>query len=135
MADSVIPICLDPNRVFTINEADDMIPLISRITGKHEKAVQDLLDKQRYFIKTGAPEDLVKRADTQVGKHLVNWGSKLTKLGIKVFGYGFVGFNSGFGYWSYRQGDGDKISFYHDYNETPLQRRKLSRLPHGPQIG
>lgn len=126
-------ICQQP-RFFTLQEADELVPIISRITKHNEREVQKLLDKQRYMLKSGAPQERITEADTLVGKHLVDWGAKLTKLGCKVFGMGYVGFDCGSGFWSWHEGDGDKVNYFHGYMETPLQRREVMRNVHIQKI-
>lgn len=123
---NVISICQAP-RFFTLEEADELIPLVLKITEQNEGRVQKLLDVQRYFLRSGAPQERIKSADTEVGQILVNWGTKLTKLGCKVFGGGFVGFDSGSGFWSWHNGE-TKIEYFHGYLESPLQRRQIVRL-------
>lgn len=132
---NVVQICLTPDTVFTLLEVDKLIPLIQAVTYRHENLVMKFMRQQSYMIKTGAPEARIKELDTKVGKELVSYGTKMTKLGARVYGHGYSGFNSGFGYWSYHVSDGGSVQYYHDYNESPLIRRKLNRLPDGSQIG
>lgn len=123
---NVTSICQQP-KFFTLEEADALIPLISKITEKNEGVVQKLLDDQRYYAKTGAPLQLIQKADVEVGKQLTEWGTKLVKLGCKVFGMGYVGLDSGAGFWSWHYGDGNKIKHFHGYVESPLQRKQVIR--------
>lgn len=109
-----------------------MVPLISKITERHENAVEKLLQDQRYFLKSGANQERVIAADAEVGRHLLAWGTKLTKLGLKVYGNGFVGFPAQLGYWSWHAGE-SRIEFWHNDKETPLQRKKIARNPIGTQ--
>lgn len=121
---NVIHIC-QPPRVFTMEEANELIPLMQRITERHENAVSKLLDTQRFFLISGASKEAVEKIDPQVGSHMVQWASKLTKLGCKVFSHGYVGLDSGFGYWSWHHGE-QRITYYHGYNEDPFKRISLS---------
>lgn len=123
---NVISICQAP-RFFTLEEADSLVPIMERITTTNERLIQKLLDDQRYLLKCGAPSERIKSADIKVGMLLTEWGSKLTKLGCRVYGMGFVGLDSGAGFWSWHAMDGNKIGYHHGYLETPLQRKQVIR--------
>lgn len=113
--------------IFTIDEADELIPVVARITENMENEINKLMEKQRFYTKSGAPDALIKEIDVKVGDLLIKGGAKLTRLGLRVYPHGFVGFPAGFGYWSWIRGD-KKIEWYHDLNESPFQRRQLSRI-------
>lgn len=123
---NVVSIC-QPPKFFTLEEADELVPLMLRITSAGERNIQKLLDDQRYMLRSGAPVERIKETDVKVGTILTEWGTKLTKLGCRVYGMGYVGLDSGSGFWSWHHGDGLKISYHHGYLETPLQRRKVVR--------
>lgn len=123
---NVISICQAP-RFFTLEEADELVPIMERITTTNECLIQKLLDDQRYFLKCGASTEKIKSADVKVGILLTEWGTKLTKLGCRVYGMGYVGIDSGGGFWSWHHGDGNKIQYHHGYLETPLQRKQVIR--------
>jgi hypothetical protein len=127
----VIEICT--TKIFTLAEANALIPLLSRITSKHENAAEHFMSKQRYYLLSGASEDRVKETDTAVGKELVVWGTKIKKLGCKPLPYCFVGIPAGCFFWSWRPFE-SSIEHYHDYNESPERRRKLSIIT-GPVLG
>lgn len=122
---NVVSIC-QPPKFFTLEEADELVPLISRITEQDENRVQKLLDVQRYMLKSGASRDAVIKVDAEVGQILVGWGTKLTKLGCKVFGGGYVGFDNGAGFFSWHNGD-TSIRYFHGYLESPMLRREVIR--------
>lgn len=118
---NVVSIC-QPPRTFTLQEANDLIPLFERITARHESVVVQLLDKQRYLVKTGATADTYNKIDPLVGKEMVQWGAKLVKLGAQVFTHGYIGFDAGNGfYWSWHFGE-KSITYFHGHSESPLQR-------------
>ena len=120
---NLIEICVP--KIFTLAEANELVPLLLKITYRHESAVQDLLDKQRYFLLSGASAARIQEGDTKVGKEMVVWGAKMKKLGVDPLAGGFCGLNAGCFYWSWRPWE-ERIEFYHDYKESPLNRRQLS---------
>lgn len=121
--------------VFTLEQVNKLVPLLSRITEKHNAAVEHALGLERFFIKSGAHEDRVKECDIEVGKNLVEWGRKMVKLGGKVLPGGFVGFDSGSFLWSWHYGE-RSVEYYHEYFESPSSRRKyFPQLPIGDTDG
>lgn len=128
---NVTMIC-QPPIIFTIDDANALIPVITRITERHQSKVEDLLARQRYFMKCGATTK-IKEIDDLVGREYVVWGAKLMKLGVTSLINGFVGFDFGCGYWSWCIMDGPKIGYYHGYNDAPHSRRELSYVT-GPVL-
>lgn len=122
---NVIGICYDKLRVFTLQETNEILPLVQRITEKHENAVSKILAEQWWMMKSGSPRSKVDSYDIEVQKELIKWGKKLTKLGVKALECGYVGFDSGCFLWSWRLGDVSVLN-YHGYDEPPTARRPLN---------
>lgn len=114
-------------KFFTLDQANKLVPLFKRITEKSEQTCIELLSRQRYLIKTHAPDSTIKECDTKVGNALVQWGTKMAKLGTIVFIDGFIGLDSGTFFWSWHLGD-EEIKYYHNYSESPSMRRPLSLI-------
>lgn len=112
-------------RVFTLPEANAMLPLILRITDKYENQITKLMGEQRFYVKTLAPQALVNKIDIEVARLMNEWGAKLTKLGCIVLGTRAASFDSGFGYWSWIYPEAT-VSHYYDYNQQIHDRRKLA---------
>jgi len=125
---TITNICAWPIRKFTLKEANDELPLLKRVFERHEVACNKALADQRFYIKAKAPEALVRQCDDRVSKEMAACGKKLLKLGVKPFGSGFVGFDSGCFYWSWRHGE-SIVEYYHDYEVHPISgRRKITIL-------
>lgn len=119
-------ICQPGGRQFTWKEASLLLPLVRNIYEKHEKVVKRALENQRFFMKSKASEERIKECDTIVGKELSKAAVKIHKLGVKVLGNGFFGFDSGVFYWSWRYPE-DGINHYHGYAADPaIHRRKIT---------
>lgn len=120
---NVVSIC-QPPKTFSINEVNALIPLFTRITTRHESVVSELLSKQRFFLMSGASERVVNSVDPKVSREMSIWGQKLAKLGARVFESGFVGFDGGGFYYSWRYGESE-ITHFHYYNQHPFDRMPI----------
>ena len=122
---NLIKMCQEGPHTFSLEEANNIIPLLERISKKHSSGVDGALQRQRYLMKSGAPEASIKAQDDIVGKNMVAWGVKVKKLGGHVMSGGYLGLDSGDGfYWSWHFGE-KVIGYYHFYEETPASRRKI----------
>lgn len=124
--DNVTSICNIPY-LFTLGEVEKMLPLLNRITLKHEGIIRKAIDKQRFLIKSNAPQISITEIDDQVCKEMSSWGRKMFKLGAKVFSGGYLGFDVGYGYvsWHYPE---TELKYWHDYLSQPSDtgsRRKI----------
>lgn len=109
-------------RVFTLGEAQALLPLIRNIT---EQSVDELAPvKQRLnnMLATDPRTPAVQREYEDVIKR---WVSKLERLGVVVKGLWLVDFDTGDGYlcWKYPE---LRISHYHGYDEGYAGRRPLT---------
>lgn len=121
----VFSIC-EANKKFTLEEAEDMIPMLKRISNNCDKVIEKLLAEQRYYIKCDAPKVRIDNIDVQIAEELQRWGGKVARLGIRLFNGQYL-FNNGTGYWSWYKSE-DKITNYINYGEDPSNRRPLSLL-------
>lgn len=119
----VIHICRE-KRVLTLSEANELVPLIHRITKKYEDRIEKMLADQRFYMRTGAPKSVIDKVDIEVQKLLIEWGTKITKLGGITRGSKVVCFDSGFGYWSWVFPE-TSIAHYYDYTEGVHNRRTM----------
>lgn len=120
---NIVFICQEP-KLFSESEVNSLIPLLEKITSRHENIVTKLINQQQFLIKSGASEKSCNKLQDEVNMNMVQWGSKLTKLGGKVFDHGFVGFDGGGFYYSWHYGE-KTISQYHLYNESPFNRKPI----------
>lgn len=124
---TVTEICMFLRPQFTWAEANALLPVIKGIFHKHELVIDEAISDQRFYIKTGAPQSKVTECDNIVSEQMRQCGVKLHKLGCKVLGNGYIGFDSGVFYWSFHQAD-DKLDHYHGYGNFPEERRKIDVL-------
>lgn len=114
-------------KTFTLQEVNDLVPLLTKISQKHENIISESMNTQRFMLKSGAKQERITEQDNIVGENMRQWGVKVYKLGAKVMPGGYLGFNSGCFYWSWHYGEKD-CSYYHEYEDNPQIeecRRKL----------
>ncbi len=112
---------------FTLAEANELLPLIRRISAKHDTVINRALANQRFLMVSGAPQIRVTECDNRVVAELQAWSRKIMKLGVRQFQGGAYGFDSGFGYWSWYTNE-PSVTHFHDYMETPAKRRVIGIL-------
>lgn len=123
----LIRICQTPGAIFTLEEANEILPLIKKITDKSSALVDQYLHDQNWYMKSGAPEKKIKELDAKVQDELKKWAGKIGRLGLTVIGSNIVLFNNSVGWWSWFYGE-DTVCHFHGYNETIQQRRRVGLL-------
>lgn len=121
---SVTFICQEP-KIFSLQEAQELVPLLQRITRKHETQVNKLIQSQQYLVKSGAPDRVLESYQDGVNEELAKWAVKIKKLGCIPLPGCAVGIEAGGYYWSWFYNE-TKIEHYQLYTEDPGQRRHLS---------
>jgi hypothetical protein len=121
---NITSICRSIPAVFTINEANALIPLIQRISAKHEIQISKALALQRWYMKSGASQSRVTDCDNRVVAELQALGRKILKLGVKQTQGGWFLFDTGYGYWVWTIRE-PEVEYYCDYLEKPEHRRKV----------
>ena len=120
---NVVTMCV-LDRKFTLAEANELLPMLRRISTKHDIAINRALADQRYLMKVGAPQKVITDCDNRVVAELQSWARKVLKLGVKQFQGGWYGFDCGFGYYSWTPNE-DTIRYFHGYLERPSARRPI----------
>lgn len=124
----VIEICRADKKEFTWAEANALLPLVKRIFERHLKTINKQLSEQRYYVKSNAPKHVLDKCDDLISEEMSILGNKITKLGGKILGNGYIGFDSGIFYWSFNGQFDKELNHYHDYTEDPTRRREITIL-------
>ena len=103
---------LQPRR-FTLQEAEDLLPVIRKITKESVDQFLMLEEKLKHF--QNDPEKW-KEVEQEIAQLLNHWSEKILKLGCQPKGIWLVDFDNGEGYFCWRYGD-EKIQYFHGYNE------------------
>lgn len=105
-------------KVFTIEEANQLLPLITKITEEYSKKVKQLTNR------VNQQNQLTKEAEESINLLIGQWQNKLEKLGVKPKGLWLADFDSGFGCYCWKYPE-VKIQFYHEYNQSFSGRKRL----------
>src|ERR1700734_178769 len=97
--DNIVSIDRSTPRIFTLQEVNDLVPLLNAITKKHEDVIKQAMDRQSFLMKTRATQAAITKQDDIVGEQMAQWGRKVYKLGAKVLPGGYLGFDSGNFFW------------------------------------
>lgn len=124
ISNNVVEICM-PHKIWSLPEAQELVPYLQAVTERHEKAVDVLIKTQQKLIKNGAPTERIDELQKEVNSHMVRWGVKIRKLGASPLTGGAVGIDAGGFYWSWCYSE-KKIEHYHMLYEDPKHRRHLS---------
>lgn len=103
------------NITFSLEEAVEVLPIVKRIVAKHEVVIQKLLKEQRYALDAKAGLETIKEYDKKLVNEQIAWGSKLTRMGLRVSG-GYVYFNTGTGWYVWLIGH-DNIQYYLEHGK------------------
>jgi len=110
----------DP-RVFTLTEAEELFPIVWRIT----RAAHAKLEPYRRALETIAPmSPQLKAVERQYETVVRRWVGKMERLGLVVKRLWLVDFDTGDGYlcWKFPE---LRIGHYHGYDEGFAGRRRL----------
>jgi hypothetical protein len=114
----------DDPRVFTLAEAEELFPVVWRIT----RDAHDELEPLRRALDSIAPRSPQLREVEQQYENVVRrWLVKMKRLGLVVKGLWLVDFDTGDGYlcWKFPE---LRIGHYHGYAEGYAGRRRLHEV-------
>ncbi len=109
-------------RVFTLADAEALLPLVRNITEHSAGELDPVKQRLNNMLATDPRTPAVQREYEEVIKR---WVSKLERLGVVVKGLWLVDFDTGDGYlcWKYPE---LRIAHYHGYDEGIAGRRPLA---------
>lgn len=115
--------CNDP-RVFTLEEARELFPLVRRITAEAYTQLQPVKRQLENLLPSDPRLPAVERQYEAVVKR---WVNKLERLGLVVKGLWLVDFDTGDGYLCWRFPE-LYLGHYHDYTSGFAGRRPLREV-------
>lgn len=109
--------------VFSHEEAQELLPVIFRITKTYSQKVDALIE--RLDALSGGSEGLVTAIESQVNQLIQEWQNKVQKLGALPKGLWIADFDSGDGYfcWKYPERG---IEYWHRYSDGFSKRVKVT---------
>ncbi len=117
---TVPEICVD--KKLNREEAESVLPLVHKLTNEISNVVQALiarLEKIRYNGSSEIPE-----LEAQIDSAILQWETKIRKLGGIPKGLWLVDFDHGSGYYCWKFPE-IGLRFGHGYNDGFLGRRRL----------
>lgn len=99
-------------KVFTLQEARDLLPVIRRVTRHAHEEVDRLAQQHRAC----GDEDRRRAVESQIGEIFEGWVNKVRKLGCDAKGSWLVDFDNGEGYycWHYPESE---LEYFHGYRD------------------
>lgn len=108
-------------RVFTLDEAREVFPLVRRITAE---SFQELAPIKRRLENIVSSDPRVTEVEASYEDVVKRWVRKMERLGLVVKGLWLVDFDTGDGFicWKYPE---LRLGYYHDYTSGFAARRPL----------
>ncbi len=115
-----ISACNDP-RVFTLAEAEELFPLVWKIT---EEAYRELEPVRRQLEAMVPTNPQIQKVEREYETTVRKWVGKMERLGLVVKGLWLADFDTGDGYlcWKFPE---LRLSHFHSYHEGFCERRPL----------
>lgn len=111
---------------FNIEEAQQLLPIVFKITKKYSEEVTALMD--RIHLIDGKSPQLEDKIELQINELIQDWQNKMTKLGALPKGLWLLDFDSRDGYfcWKYPE---RKIQYWHQYKDGFSKRINVEKTP------
>jgi hypothetical protein len=116
---------INSKTLFTLDEAQEVLPVIWRITNEANTTFQRLsnqLERSR-----DAHPDKAISLDREIEELVAAWKLKLRKLGVSPKGLWLADFDNGTGYFCWKFPE-RQLSHWHGYQDGFLGRRPLGAL-------
>jgi len=108
--------------VFTHDEAQELLPIIFRITKAYSQKAEVLLAR---LDAIGSQEILTTSLESQVNQLIQEWQNKVQKLGALPKGLWIADFDSGDGYFCWKFPE-RSIQFWHKYSDGFSKRVQVT---------
>jgi hypothetical protein len=109
-----VAISLNSNREFTLAQANDLLPLIYRITEEANKAVRKQIN--RIEAVKGTKPEIISLAEAEIDKVTKAWSNKMLRLGVYPKGHWLCDFDSGHGYYCWKFPE-NQVKYFHGYKD------------------
>ena len=111
---------INQKRLFTLEEAQSLLPVVRRITKDAQERVNELNIQLGYL----QDSDRKSAIEDEIYCILQDWQKKLRKLGCVVKGMWLVDFDSGDGYYCWKYPE-SKVNHFHGYTDGFSSRVEL----------
>lgn len=111
--DSII-IPLDQKRKFTLDEAQEILPIVYSVTDKAQKEVKHLMNKMEAIKNVSGQR--AAEIEGEINGIVERWQHKMQRLGASPKGLWLADFDNGKGYYCWKFPE-TQIGFWHGYND------------------
>jgi hypothetical protein len=108
-------------RVFSLNEARELLPAVRKVTADAVHRAEVLADAIE-GLEDDAPERSTLGADLKIV--VDGWAGRIQEMGLEAKGLWLVDFDNGEGYYCWRYPE-ESLSHYHGYDEGFAGRMKI----------
>lgn len=108
--------------VFSLEEAQELLPIVFRITKAYSQKVEALIE--RLDALSGLGEESASSLELQVNGLIQEWQNKVQKLGALPKGLWIADFDSGDGYFCWKFPERG-IEFWHKYTDGYSKRLRV----------
>lgn len=115
-------VSINPKRVFTIDEAQQLLPLVHRITNDAYEDMKGLLNQIEALKGVSSPR--VTEIENRIEKTVGIWENKIQRLGATPKGLWLADFDNGHGYYCWRYPE-TVICYQHGYEEGFSGRKPI----------
>lgn len=115
-------ISLNQNRTFTYREAQQLLPIVFKITESAFYQVKTLI--QRAEAIRSVSVDQASKIENDIQQLVDNWYDKMSKLGAKPKGLWLADFDNGKGYFCWKFPE-TELTHWHGYNDGFSARKKI----------
>ncbi len=112
-------------KLFSLDQAQDLLPLVYSITEKAHSQVR-FLTSQADALKN-APQTQLKKIEDDIQNLIESWQKKMTRLGAHPKGYWLVDFDNGNGYFCWKFPE-KEIKYSHGYQEGFSGRKAITTV-------
>jgi hypothetical protein len=107
-------VSLNRKKVFNLNDAQQLLPIIYRITDSAQKEVKLLANRVEAIKRTNVVR--ASEIESEINVIVEKWQDKVEKLGAKPKGLWLADFDKGDGYYCWKFPE-TQIAFWHGYND------------------
>jgi len=115
---------LNRKKVYSLQEVDDILPVVRKITQEYVEKVQLLMG--RFEAAKGHNDQRLIEIEREINESVQSWQNKLEKLGLRTKGLWIADFDSGDGYYCWKYPE-EQVNFWHQYQDGFSGRVKIQR--------
>lgn len=114
----------DEPRLFSLEEAQELLPLVRRMTAAAYDELQPVKQRLENML---ASDPRINKIEAEYERIVRGWVAKMERLGLVVKGLWLLDFDTGDGYlcWKYPE---LRIAWFHDYQSGFAERQKLAEV-------